>query len=308
MRLRRGRPPALSAAEVITGERLQALADVSVVPSHIRRFHRHLERFAPSTIDFEHYDELDDRALDRVAAARVIFVYSHELDPFLERVWPHLDGGPYVLISHNSDYGLDASRLPWVDAAGDRLRGWFAQNLEVRHPKLSPLPIGIANSMWRHGDVATLHRAMRRQVGRPREAALFAGFNPKTHPERAAVWQVLRERFELSDEPPKPRRFGSYLADLGRHRFCVCPRGNGADTHRLWECLYLGIVPVAQRSVHTELWEERGLPVLLVNAWEELTPELLGDTWGRLGPRASVESPPAELRLSHHAALIRGGA
>ena len=26
--------------------------------------------------------------------------------------------------------------------------------------------------------------------------------------------------------------------------FIVCPEGNGIDTHRFWECLYLGLVPV----------------------------------------------------------------
>lgn len=28
------------------------------------------------------------------------------------------------------------------------------------------------------------------------------------------------------------------------YRFCLCPRGNGLDVHRMWECLLVGSVPI----------------------------------------------------------------
>jgi hypothetical protein len=35
-----------------------------------------------------------------------------------------------------------------------------------------------------------------------------------------------------------------------RYKYVICPRGNGIDTHRVWEALYLGVVPVVH---HTSL-------------------------------------------------------
>jgi hypothetical protein len=285
-------------SEIVTGERLQALAGVSVVPGHVRRFHRHLDRHAAVTVDFEEYGELDDTAIAQIARQRTIFVYTHELDAFIEHVWPRLDGGPYVLMTHNSDGGVDASRLPWLEHAGDRLERWYAQNLELRHGKLEPLPIGIANSMWPHGDL----RALARVRSAPKDELVFLAFSPGTHPARRQLWESLRSAFpELPAQAPAPRGFRPYLADLARHRYCVCPRGNGIDTHRVWECLYLGVVPIVERSVHTDLWAERGLPLLQVDDWQEVEPAFLAG----LDPVAP--SPDLDLlRLSHYRELLAG--
>jgi hypothetical protein len=46
--------------------------------------------------------------------------------------------------------------------------------------------------------------------------------------------------YELSSGKP----YIEYLRELAEHRFCLCIRGNGVDTHRFWESLYLGVIPV----------------------------------------------------------------
>ena len=45
---------------------------------------------------------------------------------------------------------------------------------------------------------------------------------------------------EISDSRP----YDEYLNELSKYRFCLCLRGNGIDTHRFWESLYLGVIPV----------------------------------------------------------------
>ena len=293
----------LTREEIVTGERLQALADVSVVPRHVQEFHQHLERFTTNPVLFETYEELTERDVERVSSARVVFVYTHELRPFLDHIWPRLEGDGYVLVTHNSDYEADDSYLPWLDATGDKLGRWFAQNVTVRHDKLEPLPIGIANRMWKHGNLRALERAAAR-AERPKDGLVFLHFNPRTHAQRQKVWETLRESFpDLPPAAPPGRRFKPYLQDLARHRFCVCPRGNGIDCHRVWECLYLGVVPIVERSAHTELWEQRGVPLLLVDDWAEVTPERLEAEAARYDGPFSPEAR-TQLRLSHYAALI----
>lgn len=49
----------------------------------------------------------------------------------------------------------------------------------------------------------------------------------------------------------------------------LCPRGNGRDTLRVWESLYLGRLVVALRGSTLEPLYE-GLPVLLLDEWAQL--------------------------------------
>jgi hypothetical protein len=292
---------ALAEDEIVTGERLQALADISLVPVHVYEFHRHVARFAREMVVFTDHAGLGDEEIGRISAKRSLFVYTHELDAFIEHVWPRLTGHGYVLITHNSDHGVDASRLPWLEATGGKLAHWFAQNVVVSHPKLTPLPIGVANSMWPHGDLRVLRRAMSR-AAEPRPELVFLQFNPKTHHARQQTWDTLRGNFpEMGEEPPPGRSFRRYLYDLARHRFTVAPRGNGIDTHRVWESLYLGVSPILERSAHTEHWHDAGLPLVLVDDWAQVTPSFLAEQAGRL---RDVPSADSALRLSTYTEMI----
>jgi hypothetical protein len=290
-------------SEIVTGERLLGIAELAIVPRHIHEFHRNLSRYAREMVVFDDYAELDDQRVARISAARSIFVYTHALPDFIERVWPRLDGTGYVLITHNSDHEVNESHLPWLEGTADKLRVWFAQNVTVEHPKLVPLPIGIANSMWDHGNLRLLHRWMRRSHGRPKSELLYAHFNPVTHPDRERAHRALRTAFpELADAPDEQKPFGRYLDELARHRFCACPRGNGIDTHRFWECQYLGVVPVVERSLHTEHWRRSGLPLVTVDDWSEVSPGMLGEAASRLKRAAEMNE---HLRLSYYERLVR---
>jgi hypothetical protein len=294
----------LPRAEIVTGERLQALADVSLMSRQTRDFHRGVERYAERVVLFEEdVDDLDDDAISLLSTARSLFVYTHDVDPFIERLWPRLSGALRILISHNSDHEIGAKHAEWLDREGGTLDRWFAQNVTVAHPRLEPIPIGISNSMWPHGNLRILHRAMRRRSRRPPTELIFMSFM-QTHPSRDAAATALRDAFpdaplDLSPTRPWPR----YLELLGSHRFCACPRGNGIDTHRVWESLYLGVVPVVERSVLSEHWRKQGLPQVIVDDWREVTQERLMREAERL---RTAPIDRRALQLTHYASLVAG--
>jgi len=258
-------------SEVVTGERLQALADVTLLPRLLVARHQDLD-LCSEAIRFASHRELDGPELARISASRSIFVYTEAIGLFQEHVWPRLTGNGYVLITHNSDHEVGSEQLPWIESNSGRLAHWFAQNLVVDHPKLSPLPIGLANRPWPHGDVELLCQIATQAEKLPRSALLYVNFDPSTHPDRERAWEAVRSLMPTG-EPTRRRAqpFADYLRDLARHRFCVCPRGNGIDTHRFWECLYLGVVPVVERSAHTERWACEGVPLVLLDDWSELS-------------------------------------
>jgi hypothetical protein len=54
---------------------------------------------------------------------------------------------------------------------------------------------------------------------------------------------------------------------MKKSRFIPCPAGNGLDTHRVWEAIYLGAVPVI---IESEFCGDATWPVIVVKNWSEL--------------------------------------
>mgnify|MGYP000161873584 CR=1 FL=1 len=76
---------------------------------------------------------------------------------------------------------------------------------------------------------------------------------------------------------PLQTHWQSQLFNLKIYKYCFCPRGNGIDTHRIWEALYMGCIPVVKKHT-THLFENSNLPILFVEDWDKITQQLLDDT------------------------------
>jgi hypothetical protein len=170
-----GLVPGVSLADIITGECLQSLADISVITPPIAKFHKSLPRHIRLLRCPGEMTSIDLTQLGRIGpvrlyqgtrleahvqaflaplkAARSIFVYTHLVPAFIETLLPHLTQ-PFVLITHNSDDLITEPFRPLLD--DPRLARWFGQGAFFTHPKLECLPIGVANAQWKHGDLAAL--------------------------------------------------------------------------------------------------------------------------------------------------------
>jgi hypothetical protein len=70
--------------------------------------------------------------------------------------------------------------------------------------------------------------------------------------------------------------FDSYIDNIYNHKFVLCPEGNGMDTHRTWETLYLGSVPIELGNNNNRFWSD--LPIYLPKQWSDVTVEILART------------------------------
>ena len=59
------------------------------------------------------------------------------------------------------------------------------------------------------------------------------------------------------------------MEDLSKHKFCISPPGNGVDCHRTWECLYLGVIPIVEKSPHMSYFDD--LPILFVDNYDNIS-------------------------------------
>ena len=192
-----------------------------------------------------------------------------------------------------------------------QLVGWYASNKVIPHPKLMALPLG-AKWQWHstafHGEDETKALVskllsyyaldvMYNFFGKKRDRLIYvsmtegssdnANYAPWRGSRRTAA-HALQENFSgpeadidmdsrpmisgLKDCDGHPE-FEKYLIQLQHYKFVLSPPGNGPDAHRTWEALMMGCVPVVLKGPLDELYE--GLPVLMLDSWDELTPTVL---------------------------------
>jgi len=212
----------------------------------------------------------------KVRAGDVVFVKTdwEHLRIFFRRYHPQIVS-PYILLTHNSDHSAPGPFSKYLE--DPKLLAWFAQNVEAEpHPKLHPIPIGIANKCWGHGEPRIFSSSMALEKDQDRPYLCYLNFQPSTYPkERTFVWDLFAKQSWCVVSEPKA--LASYLQDLSRSKFVLSPRGNGLDCHRTWEALLMGAIPIVRTSSLDPLFSD--LPVLIVKNWEIISPSYLNEQY-----------------------------
>lgn len=60
-----------------------------------------------------------------------------------------------------------------------------------------------------------------------------------------------------------------FYRTLKSTKFAICPPGKGIDTHRIYECILFGVIPIVLTSPLDSLYSN--LPIWIVNDWNEVT-------------------------------------
>lgn len=213
----------------------------------------------------------------KVKDGDAIFLSAWALDFFFSVIHPHIKNH-YILITHHSDATAPGKFERYLD--DEKLVAWFGQNSDiVYHKKFFPIPIGLANLYYPHGDISIVKQEREQGLSGNRDIILYMNFTTGTNKaEREPVWQLFKDKFFCYNFGPKP--FRSYLKDLKRAQFILSPPGSGPDCHRHWEALLMGAIPIIKHSPLDPLFE--GLPVLLVNDWDEVTLDFLHAAYIRI--------------------------
>jgi hypothetical protein len=185
-----------------------------------------------------------------------------------------------LIVSGHSDY-------PITEEISQRYPNskWFSVNTQSRH--VSGIPLGITNDT----NESETHRIygnipMMLEVAQsPRQIKNlvylnFSRFNheyyiPSYEFERVPLYEMLHSKHWVTCGESVNTFEGrkEFLKDIRNHDFVLCPRGNGIDTHRLWETLYMGSIPIVKNDIAHSGWQD--LPILFINDWSEITEERL---------------------------------
>lgn len=173
-----------------------------------------------------------------------------------------------VVLSGQSDYAVTpdlAARFPGV-------KHWFAINNQSLDSRVTTLPLGLTNDT----DESPIHRIfgnqeVLRQVlaePKPTTSVNWVYLNlAMTHPSRQRIWQLFHHQSWVTVGINEASLSGrqAFLRAIRQHEFCLCPRGNGLDTHRLWETLYVGSIPIVEYDPAYHAF--RDLPIYFIQDW-----------------------------------------
>lgn len=258
--------------QLITGERLQEFADLTITSQQVTAFHgldniKTISILETPTKEIRKFlrkkiinDAPDENWIDKCQSNKTIFVYTH-LIPYFKKYVAARISSPFILISHNSDDGIKIDDLDLLNHPF--LVCWFAQNCEFSHEKLNPLPIGLTNCQWGGDKYSHLVEVAKKYQ---KKHVLYANFSVQTHESRQELAEVISRVKNITISCNLS--YEEYLKELAQHKFCLCPRGNGIDTHRFWESQYVNTIPVIIKSDWTSAYSN--LPVLLLDSWQEL--------------------------------------
>lgn len=203
-------------------------------------------------------------------------VFMRDIDLFFQKIHPKIKV-PYIIVTHGEH--LDAMRKRFIHYLDEEnVIAWFGIHPSkiLDHPKFFPLPIGVIQQPENHKKRTKLHEFFTKvRLQSEKKHVLYMNFADTDKPERKHVRLLFTKKPYCKRGQRQP--FHSYLKEMASCKFTLSPKGLACDCYRTWEALLVGSIPVVRSCQLDPLYE--GLPVLIVDKWEDVTEEFLNQKY-----------------------------
>lgn len=240
----------------------------------------------------------------------IIFLKTDLLPNYIDTLH-NLDKAFILITSSNDDhcppyltYPENDKEYPGLKQKADKLlnesklKVWYAKNPAINHLKLKPYPLGpkwqwkttlffgenkveylrIYNTFGLEPDKSMHNKDLKKNL-------LYFNFNQTTNnplyqPHKNIRYKAKLDLLKNGFKWNNSEEFENYIRILSTYKFCVAPPGRGIDSHRCWEALMVGTIPIVISSPINELYES--LPVVIVESWDIITEEFLNKKYDEI--------------------------
>ena len=180
-----------------------------------------------------------------------------------------------AVIGH-SDYEIN-------DDIANMFEKVFCINKNTNNINVYSLPLGITNDCDDselhkiYGNKEIMVKISKETINK--DNILYLNFNINTHIDRVDIYNhfshlnFIKTGIIVNTIDGR----GKFLRDIKSSKFVLCPRGNGIDTHRLWETLYMGSIPVVKYEITHDCVKD--LPILFIDDWNQLNESFLNNKY-----------------------------
>lgn len=261
--------------KIITGNRFQNLCKLHISSENNKQF---------ELFDESRWTDIADYKLRRVDNPEWVYVNISLLNrqkpaiakyKLYEKLLMFIN--PFYLVLHNADQNFeeefkDLFRIPMCKKI-------FSENVNFLDSRLQPLPMGFANPFWEYGKEEMLLEAIKTPVEKTEFLHYYFKVNGGARDEWRPQCVNALDKLGLQMLPLVP--FENYIKDLSRYKYCISPPGNALDCYRMWECLYLKVIPICIRVPLVEYFA-KFFPIVILDSWEDLDLEYLERNYEKL--------------------------
>jgi hypothetical protein len=206
---------------------------------------------------------------------------------------------PICVIGH-SDY-------PVTDDITNKFDMVFCINRQTSNENTYGLPLGITSDC----DDSSKHRILGNKdimievINEyiPKNNLVYLNFSIDTFPVlRNQVFNTFKDKtwVKIGETIFTIEGRKKYLQEIKSSKFVLCPRGNGIDTHRIWEALYMGSIPIVIYEDAHHLFTD--LPILFIDDWNEINEDFLNQKYDEM---SIVDWSYDKLKLSYWENFIK---
>ena len=223
-------------------------------------------------------NQKDDCSLDPKAITNRSVIFVNTLDvPTMVHKLPKIDAH-FFMITHNRDKSVPVAVEAQALLDSPKVLKWFAKNIDMAHPKMVPIPIGIENRFYKNGEHPEDYLdLMLSNTNRSASRDILINFTPRKYNlDRNKALEAMKQN-GFGGRQTKKIGHKNFLEQSRRFRFVLSPPGNGISCHRTWEALYMNRVPIVPANNETGIYAD--LPVLVVDDWFSVTKEVVDAQW-----------------------------
>jgi len=151
------------------------------------------------------------------------------------------------LITHQSDRSLNKSIF---DKKTTNISNWYSTNVVYENPLLHPIPIGVNNFYNENYFNKNIQNLFKKKQILNKNENIYVNFtvntNNKHRSEAMKHVQLLNSEYTNIDMNHDTTK---YIKGLSSSKYTLAPWGNGIDTHRFWEAIYLGSIPIIENHI-----------------------------------------------------------
>jgi hypothetical protein len=144
---------------------------------------------------------------------------------------------------------------------------WYAVNVSFDNPNLIPIPLGLPETRSSKNVIFDDLEKIKK-IPKGKIPKIFSNFNLNT--KYFHRYRIAKKGFENPSFTVMKANlnYQNYITQVTKHKYTIAPWGNGIDTHRLWEILYSGSIPVT--FYHKTFKNFNDLPILFIKSMKDL--------------------------------------
>ena len=207
----------------------------------------------------EHFSLIYKKNKLKIKSNSIVFCHTDYVEEFFGLIKKNGSINNLILITSQSDKSVN--KKLW-NSKPESISKWFAINSEVENENLINIPLGLGNSFSKKNiNIEDLNN-LNKSLFIKEDISMLINFNVNTNFD---IRNQLVENYKSKSWCNYKTNLSknSYIETIKNSSFILCPPGNGPDTHRIWESLYLGSIPVVQKHNCFKGFED--LPILFVD-------------------------------------------